>query len=245
MTENKIWLIPGYGHVPGDPEHSPDRPVEGHFHIWEQGILKGMPTKRFFWYSARQGLKGWWQAFKNGEIGLPFSGKPWNTYNYAQTVLVPRAIRDLEKVFKKGDAIYAHSLGTAVALGFIARNPGMASKVVFMNGAAHVDVSLPIMMKNPDTLFLNIAVKTDNVLSVMGAWFGARFGKQRVIGNGLKIYPDNVSQTILDDKLTQKLYRDARGWDLRGNNPDNIGDHSYSFKWAGNWPRIREFFTGG
>ena len=225
----KIVMIPGYNHDPSSKKHSPDRIPAGHFHIWNNGVLKGYETQKFHWYSGRQFrdlLKAW-------RAGYP------DTYKWAYCELAHRAAERLIKEAPIGSVAFAHSLGTKVVREALELSPGHFSKVICLNGAVHNYEMLETMDKNRRTAFLNLAVKSDSILSLAGAWFGPKFGKHPTIGNGLAELPSHARQVILDDPEQQKRYRDRFGWDIRGDNPRAIGDHSYSFNWSGNWPLIQ------
>lgn len=212
--------------------------------MWQNGLLKGMPTECHGWYSGLQGREGWKRAKAEGGVSLiPGDGKAYNTYGYAYNVLAKRAAKEAYQNIERGGYALCHSLGSKVVAEILRLEPNFFSRVVILQGAIHNYDMLPVMFSNRETNFLNVAVETDDVLAKTGAWFGPKFWKQPVIGNGLKVYPGNVEQVILDDEETQKLYWKTRGIKLCGDNPESYGDHSVSFRYKENWPPIREFLT--
>lgn len=242
MSSDTIHLFNGYNHDPMIEEHSPSRIPDGHFYIWENGLLRGLPTQRHGWYSGLQGLAGWKRAKTEGGVSLiPGDGKAYNTYGYAYKVLAKRAAIEAIKNAEPGGSALAHSLGTKVVAEILKLKPNFFKNVLCLQGAVHNYDMLPVMYENREVKFLNVAVKTDDVLSKLGRTFGPKFGLHPVIGNGLPHYPGNVEQVCLDDPDQQKYYKEHFGFDLRGNNPDSYGDHSESFEWKGNWDKLRGF----
>ena len=233
MTDTVIHLIPGYNHDPDDPKHSPYRIPEGHFHIWSTGAFRDLPVRPFPWYSGRQ-FRDLFRAWRAGY---------WDSYKWAYEELAVEAARRLACLPTGGQA-FAHSLGTYVVLRALDLRPGLFSRVILCNGAAHLEDALPVIRRHGETRFLNVAVATDQVLSLAGAWFGPKFGREDTIGNGIPDLPGNVIQAILDDPDCQRRFRTQYGWELRGDNPATMGDHSYSFHWPGNWPLFRAFLAG-
>lgn len=231
----KLAMIHGYNHDPSVHEHSPFRPG-GNFDIWKD-MLPDHEYHPLPWYSAIQ-RRDLFKAWKHG---------CWNTYFYSYKKLAPRAAVDGLLKFQhfEGEHLIAHSLGTRVALQIVERLPNAFSKVLLLNGAERCDVAIEIIRRNPQVEFLNIAVGTDDIVGRLGAWMEPSFGKHGCIGSGIPGWMDttNVDEFRLDDPWEQQWCEDHFDWDIRGDNPDTIGDHSFSFLHEGNWPLYRRFFS--
>ena len=251
---NVVDMVCGYNHNPSDPKNSARRVPDGHYHIWPRGPLLGFTTKGLDWYSGQSGIRGWLEAFADGHVELPsFTMRfPFisidTTYSDAYTRLAKMAGDRLVNE-AAGDMAFAHSLGTRVVLLANKWRPGLHKRIALVGGAETVEQALPIIKANPDTQFLNVCAKADDIVRFMGGIFAPedkRTLSEDCLANGIPedLIPDNVTQVILDDPDTQELYREKYGWDLRGDNPDSIGDHGYYFLWEGNWPLYQAFFKG-
>jgi pimeloyl-ACP methyl ester carboxylesterase len=233
-------MVHGYNHDPNDPDFTASR-AGGEFDIWPRMLVR-QGCDPLHWYSGRQGLRGRLRALSAGYFR--------NTYAFSYEILAVRAARHLaEHAFhivttRRGKPyVICHSLGSRVVLLAMKQYPNLFSKVLFLNGAESSDVAEPIIGLNDKTKILNICVKTDDVLSVMGAVFEPRFGYHPCMGqHGLKECGKNVKQLFLDDPQTQKNIFEANGWTIAGDNPKSIGDHFYSYTFEGNWPLYQRFF---
>ena len=228
----KVYMVPGYGHAPGDRRHGPERP-DGHFPQWETGILKGIQTERFAWYS---GLKFW-------DLPKAWRAGYWDTYKWAYDDLALQAARQMIRVIEPGSYVLAHSLGSRAVLEAIRLRPDLFDRVAFIQGSVTVDDAMQVIYGNPDIKFLNIALRTDQVLSIFGRWFAPDPGPDRVIGNGIKVRPSHLEQVILDDTHDQARMLARYGVRPVGDNPDSVGDHEVGFRYAENWPVVRDFLT--
>ncbi|WP_147300963.1 hypothetical protein [Aestuariispira insulae] len=233
MTDALI-LVPGYNHDPDDPHHSPSRIPDGHFYLWQTGAFSGRPVIPFPWYSGRQ-FRDVLRAWRAGY---------WDTYKWAYGDLSVAAAKRLSRM-PPGHPVFAHSLGSRVVMKALEFTPGLFCRVILCNGAVHQKEALAVMESNPGVEFLNVAVKTDHVLSLAGAWFGPALGREATVGTGIAKYPGNVRQVVLDDPENQAWYKDHYGWSLQGDDPNSVGDHSYSFQWPGNWPLFHAFLQDG
>lgn len=254
MNKPKIDMICGYNHDPSDPDNSPWRENGGHYSIWSQGPLAGFDTYGLEWYSGRSGIRGWLEAFADGHVGLPRLIPRWpfisieTTYSDAYDRLAVEAADKLTDE-AAGDMAFAHSLGTRVVLLANKWRPGLHERVALVGGAETISEALPIIKGNPDTHFLNVCAKSDDIVRLMGGVFAPEDSKGVVepcLANGIpeEDLPGNVTQVVLDDPATQKKYKNEFGWDIRGDNPDSIGDHAYYFLWKGNHPLFQAFFKG-
>ncbi len=232
MTKRPLLMIHGYNHRPDHPKHGPHRPG-GNFDIWPQIFTDHAPLF-LEWDSALQG-RDLWRAMRNG---------CWNTYNFAYSRLAPAAVEQANDMVAPVDGpidIVAHSLGTRVALLLLTLRPHKFDRVLLMNGAETVYIANRIIRNYPDIRFKNVAVRTDDVVAGLGAWFEPRPGRHPCIGNGIggRLPLDNLNEVILDDPVQKDYYHRNYGWRIDGDNPDSRGDHSYSFLNKNNWPLLR------
>jgi len=86
-------------------------------------------------------------------------------------------------------------------------------------------------------------VHEDDVLSKLGGFAPPFFKDDIFIGQaGLGITLPNWKDYQLDGKECQKWGKE-NGYNLRGDNPDSIGDHRYSHTWLPNWKLYRDILT--
>lgn len=226
-----VSLVSGYDHDPADPKHSPSRDG-GCYTIWKSQ-LPHRHCEGLNWYSGRLGIKGYFKAL--------FDGFNWRgTYVYAYDVLALRAAKKLVERYQhytvKPDVI-CHSLGSRVVLKAMEECPNMFNKVIFFNGANLSEEAECIIRQNPHTKILNVCVKEDDVLSKMGGLFAPKLGYDGTMGQaGLNLVRSNFEQVFLD--MPHEKYAK---YDLRGDNPDSYGDHSYSYEYLPNWDLYRDF----
>lgn len=230
MTEN-IILVHGYNSRPGDKKHGPSK----QFDQWED-MFREFDCIRYPWDSALNfNLSDMFRAWMNGYR---------TTYGLAYGKLSKEAGERLVFTAPRHQLVFGHSLGTKVIIDALRNGPGMFKRVIFCNGAVLAKDALPVIRDNPEIQFLNIACREDDTLAKLGANFSGSRG--RCIGNGLELeeLPDNMEQVILDDPDAQE-YFDSRDLKIRGDDPDNYGDHSFSFEWKGNWSLFTEFMKMG
>jgi len=158
-------------------------------------------------------------------------------YRYAWDQAEKASLKLAEKINAESEPvnIMCHSLGSRVtiqALKFV--SPEKINKVIIFNGAELVR-NVVGLNNEIQKKILNIAVRTDDVLRFLGA----RFSGDR---NGPTVGQMGVpgwNNIFLDDPLVQKEYKEQFGWDLRGDNPNSLFDHWYSFRFDGNAPLIK------
>jgi len=232
-----VVMIHGYDYDPFDPNNSPFA-NDGAFTAWTKH-LDGKKIVPLPWYSARA-VKDIFRAWMAGHL---------TTYSWAYLDLVEPAVDKLLNIkAPRLPDVICHSLGSRVILRALEERPNSFRRVIFLNGAETVKAATPIIRNSPWTQFLNISVSTDDVLKRLGAWFEPEFGKHALIGYrgiGASAGLENLTEVQLDDKGTQQFYRRQYGWDLRGDNPDSIGDHRFSYLHEGNWPLYRTFLRQG
>lgn len=229
-----IFLIHGFDHDPSASEHSPLR-AGGQYPIWMEQ-LKGCAPFPFLWYSGR--VSHFWRAWKAGH---------YNPYRWAYDDLAPAAADDLIKEIEGSstdpvDAL-CHSLGTRATLLAAKKRPDLFRRIILLNGAQAKEEAVQIIKASSGIEFLNIAVKTDDVLKRLGARFAPGFGRDEMIGRH-RISSHNCTTIILDNKK-DKSYWLNRGIHIKGDNPKKWSDHSYSFLWAENWKIYRLFLNNG
>ncbi len=232
MPKRPLLMIHGYNHRPGHPKHGPFRP-SGNFDIWPRIFTDHEPLF-LEWDSALQG-RDMWRAMRHG---------CWNTYQFAYSRLAPAAVKQANDMLSAIDGpidIVAHSLGTRVALLLLTWRPHAFGRVLLMNGAETISVADSIVRQYPRIKFKNVAVRTDDVVAGLGAWFEPRIGRHPCIGNGMttRLPVENLKEVILDDPVQKDYYHRNHGWRINGDNPDSRGDHSYSFLNENNWPLLR------
>ncbi len=235
MTDkHPIIMIHGYNHNPRNINHSAARIPDGHFYIWGN-IFSKRSTIPFHWYSGRK-WRDVFKAWANGEI---------NSYAYAYEHLSIHAADNLWRMVIDSDKkfdIVCHSLGARVALSVMDRVPNCFRRVMFLNGAESREIAGNVFRKNNETEILNVAVSTDDVLGKVGRWrvAGGCMGQQ-----GIPNKTENIYEVFLDDANDQIFLKDLHGWEIEGDNPDKIGDHSYSFKNPKNHALMRYFMENG
>ena len=233
-----IYLVHGYNHDPAIEAHDPGR-AGGHFEEWEQ-MLQSRESVRFPWHS---GVKGRWR-----DILCAWRGGYGTTYGWAYGQLAMAAARRLARAaVAEGRLVdvLCHSLGARVALQAVALVPAAFRRVLILNGAETVDEASRVFRLAPRVRFLNLGAGADDVVRIAGGIFAPPLGYDRCLANGIGgTTAGNVLDLMLDAPATRRFYQRWRGWDLRGDNPRTIGDHSYSFRWPGNWPLIRAFLDG-
>lgn len=82
-------------------------------------------------------------------------------------------------------------------------------------------------------------VPSDGVLRIPGRFapgFGGDFVGNTPLG---ALAPANWTDLPLDDELFKIKLFGSHGWRVAGDNPDQIGDHWYSFENENNWPLYR------
>ncbi len=225
-----VVLIHGYKYDPtASNEHNPHTTI---FRDWRKQ-LKDFHVVDYGWFSVPFSLRNLLNAWSNGH---------YNTYRWAWE-LAKKESDNLVNVIKNvGECnLIAHSLGTRVALQAIKKGANVHT-ALFFNGAEYSNTAANIAELS-QTKFHNMYVHEDDVLKKVGRFAPPFFGDDIFIGQaGLKIHLNNWRDYHLDSKQTQ-LWGKERGYDLRGDNPDSIGDHWYSHTWLPNWELYRDILT--
>ena len=92
---------------------------------------------------------------------------------------------------------------------------------------------------------LNVTVRADDVLNKLGSVFAPEAFIKSVVGqSGIENPPDHWLDICLDDEGVQERASAASYKNLRGDNPNNIADHWYSYRHADNWPLFCDFLNG-
>lgn len=234
-----IITIHGYNSDPSSKKYS-DRPDSQQREF--ANALSPHDTMSFNWFSGVQG--NWWHILR------AWGNKCPTTYHLAYKILAIKAADEFLARYEgaRDLNVFAHSLGSRVVLQAINRNPSMFARVCFINAAERVSVASPILKKAPHIKVLNCRVISDDVLDKAAGYMSPGRGKEAILGQDgddvLSLYSDNFTQITLDRKEHQVFYKEKYGFDLRGDNPDDYGDHHFSYRHKGNWPLYQAFFHG-
>lgn len=239
-TENPPSLVPtspllmvhGFRY---DPKSIKDNPHTSTFLLWNEMLQADNRSYGFGWYSVPMGPRGLFRAWRN---------RHRNTYRYAWDLALSASTALATLVAPEAD-IVCHSLGSRVVMQCLKTRPDLKPRqVLIFNGAEYAFEGLAVAKAHPDTEFFNIIVKTDAVLSVFGAHAAPGIFMGGVLGlSGVPDAPSNWHDIVLDSEEVKEWGRE-NGMFLEGDNPSQISDHWYSFKWAGNWPLYRRILAG-
>ena len=210
------------------------------FGLWRRDLIPDRSSLGFGWYSVPAGFRAILQAWSHGR---------YNTYRWAYD-LADDAGQALARVILAVGGpcdLLCHSLGSRVVIKALQTESSLPVRnVLFMNGAELSSVAYPTILANPHVRFVNLVVSEDDVLSKLGSVFAPKGGLYTpVIGRaGLdgKIL-GNWIDVVLDDPEVQ-IWGARNGWALRGDNPDSIGDHWFTYKHKGNRGLIRAALDG-
>ncbi len=231
MPPDALVMVHGFGY---DPEAvGPADPRQSLYPRW--CVMAQRPATGFAWYSVPPGLRHLARAWMRGH---------WNRYHYAWS-LAEQAGSRLARLLDRGPPadILCHSLGSRVVLCALEEH-APARRVLIFNGAAETGQALDIARRRPEIEFLNVVVRSDDVLDKAGEWFTPTLGQAEVIGSkGLRGAPANWTDIPLDDPDFRARAR-RLGYDLRGDNPRSVGDHWYSYDWEPNWELWRGLLDG-
>lgn len=226
-----IILVHGFLYDPS--ASNKNNPYDTLFKEWGEQ-LKGFHVVPYGWFSVPSGVVNLVRAWKHGH---------WNRYRWAWA-LAKKESDNLVKIINSiGPCnVIAHSLGTRVVLQAI-KNKANIHTALFLNGAEYSGTAQIIAENAPSVQFHNMYVHEDDVLRSMGRFAPPIFKKNIFIGQaGLGVRLHNWKDYQLDsEKLHQ--WGDENGYDLRGDNPDSIGDHWYSHRWLPNWDLYRDILT--
>lgn len=225
-----VILIHGYLYDP--KATNTDNPHTTLFKRWREQ-LKDFYVVDHGWFSAPSTFNN---LFKAWEAGY------YNRYRWAWHLAKLEADYLINVIEDIGECnIIAHSLGTRVALQAI-RKKANVNTAIFLNGAEYSSTARNIAELS-STQFHNMYVHEDDVLSKAGRLAPPFFKDDIFIGQtGLGVRLNNWKDYQLDSEQTQ-LWGKNRGYDLRGDNPNSIGDHWYSQTWLPNWELYRDILT--
>ncbi len=226
-----IILIHGYKYDPtAANEHNPYTTI---FKDWRKQ-LKDFHVIDYGWFSVPFSLRNLLSAWSNGH---------YNTYRWAWDLARKEADYLINVIEDVGECnIIAHSLGTRVALQATKKKANV-NTAIFLNGAEYSKTAANIAELSA-TKFHNMYVHEDDVLATAGRFAPPFFNKDdSFIGQtGIGVRLDGWKDYQLDSKQVQ-LWGKNRGYDLKGDNPDSIGDHGYSHTWLPNWDLYRDILT--
>lgn len=233
-----VTFVHGFYHEPGEGKHSPFA-ENGVYTNWVEGLSEGRYSLPLQWYSGLP-FRDVFRAWRSGHL---------STYAWAYEDLAQDAARRLagNEMFVGTDVI-CHSLGSRVVLQALKLRPGMFRRVLMLNGAETIEEATPIVMANPMVQFLNIVVYGDDMLGRLGEWLEPKLGRHGCIGQqGFTRKKElfNLCEVRLDWPAVQDNFKLRYGWDLRGDDPDEISDHNFSYIHPGNWDLYRQFLDHG
>ena len=207
----------------------------GSFVRWRRDLVPDRPGFGFGWYSVPAGFRATLKAWSHGR---------YNTYRWAYD-LADEAGQALAKVILAVGSpcdLLCHSLGSRVVIKALWTEPALPVRnVVFMNGAELSHTAFLTALANPHVRFVNLIVAEDDVLGKLGSVFAPEGGLYTpVIGrkglDGRELH--NWVDIVLDNPDVQ-IWGAKYGWSLRGDNPDSIGDHWFTYQHKGNHGLIR------
>lgn len=133
--------------------------------------------------------------------------------------------------------IICHSLGSrVVAQAIHYAGYKNINRVVILNGA---ELVRNVKGMQSDKI-LNVCVRTDDVLGLLGSRFSGDKNGPTVGQFGV---PGWVN-VFLDDPKTIKTLKDRYNWTVQGDNPESMFDHWYSYRFEGNHDLIKAWFDG-
>lgn len=226
-----IILIHGFLYDPTTTNK--DNPHATLFREWRKQ-LEGFSVIDYSWFSVPATINNLFKAWSNG---YP------TRYRWAWGLAKDEANRLTNLISGLEECnIIAHSLGTRVALQAIKKKANIHT-AIFLSGAEYSSTA-SIIAENSKTQFHNMWIREDDVLAKLGRFAPPFFGNDIFIGQaGLGIKLDNWKDYQLDGKECQE-WGEENGYDLRGDNPNSIGDHRYSHTWLPNWELYRDILKG-
>lgn len=222
-----IILIHGYKYDPnGADTNNPHATI---FKTWREQ-LEGFSVVDYGWFSVPSTWSNLVKSWKKGH---------YTRYRWAWQLAKEESTNLVNVINKIGPCnIIAHSLGTRVALQAI-KNGANVKTALFLNGAEYSSTAKIIAMNRPSVQFHNMYVYEDDVLAKAGRFAPPLFKDDIFIGQrGLQVRLHNWLDYQLDSEERQEWGK-YRGYDLRGDNPDSMGDHRYSYTWLPNWKLYR------
>ena len=242
---NPVIMVHGFRYDPRS--QSTDNPhwhgylgESGSFVRWRRDLIPDHLGFGFGWYSVPGGFGSVLRAWAHGR---------YNTYRWAYGLANDAGQALARVILAVGGPcdVLCHSLGSRVVLRALQTGSALPIRnILFMNGAELSDVAYSTVLVNPHIRFINLVVDEDDVLSKLGSVFAPKGGLYTsVIGRaGLdgKVL-NNWIDVVLDDPDVQ-IWGAKHGWALRGDNPNSIGDHWFTYKHKGNHGLIRAALDG-
>lgn len=211
-------------------QRSRDNPDSHTYPRWEQ-MLGISGAQRHAWFSVPLSFKNVFRSWLHGR---------WNRYRWAWDLAEAESFK-VATALRRQPApvdVVCHSLGSRVVL--LALELGApAARVLILNGAEYAITAARVANKRDEIEFFSACVKTDDVLNKLGRFAPGWGGK--FVGNGPlgASAPPNWTDLPLDDDDFRRRMKTVYDWDLAGDNPDESGDHWFSFEHEGNWPLYR------
>ena len=226
-----VLLVHGFQYDPA--AEGRDNPHNHTFPRWGE-MLGHLPTVRHAWFSVPLTRRNIWQAWRHGR---------WNRYRWAWDLAHDEAVKVADRLsdFAEPPDIICHSLGSRVVVEALSLG-APAARVLFLNGAEYLETAARVARRRSEIEFFSVVVPSDDVLRIPGRFapgFGGEFVGNTPLG---ALAPANWTDLPLDDPNFQGAMKELYGWDLAGDNPDQMGDHWYSFEHEDNWPLYLAIF---
>ena len=239
-----LIMVNGFDYDP--TEHSDDNPHQTLFEEWRESVQKYTDDDwecfGFGWYSAELEPGSWLGGLVRAH---------WNPYRWGWELAGNAAGILAQAIQKRLDGpsaeicIIAHSLGARVVLSALSQLPSESvARVLLLNGSEYSQSS-KVIATYTDSHVLNVIVRADDVLNKLGSVFAPEAFIKAVVGqSGIHNPPDNWLDICLDDPGVQARATTCGYDNIRGDNPDNIADHWYSYRHVDNWPLFCDFLSG-
>ena len=226
-----VLLVHGFQYDPQATDRS--NPYEHTFPRWREMLRLSDESDVVYhaWFSVPLTPINIWRAWRHGR---------WNRYRWAWDLAKAEGVAlamTLPALGSKPVDIVCHSLGSRVVLKALELG-APAGRVLILNGAEYQAQGLRVAQMRRDVEFFATVVPEDDVLNKLGR-FAPGWGGD-FVGNTLQIRPPpNWTDLPLDGKSFKTQLLEINGWRVAGDNPNQSGDHWYSFENEDNWPLYR------
>lgn len=240
-TDKIAILVNGFDYDP--TQKNSDNPHQTLFKNWSDNIRtyasEDWQCFGFGWYSAELEPLSLLSGISRGH---------WNPYRWAWE-LAGKAGGILANIIdsRRNDSpceicIVAHSLGARVVLSALRQlDPITVDRVLLLNGSEYSQTAKVIATYTRSHV-LNVVVKADDVLGKLGTLFAPEAFIRAVVGqSGISNPPQTWLDINLDDSHVQSLVAEYN--DLRGDNPNGIADHWFTYTHLPNWLLFGDFLA--
>lgn len=243
-----VIMIHGFDFDPRSKKHSPEGPTGELFPAWRYHLTGVTTPVAHPWFSVPRTLGNIVGAWRSGYL---------DRYKWAFHLADVEGRGPLRsKIMEHAPTnILCHSLGSRVVLsalsspatgsGSLFNADRLVGRVLLLNAAEHVPAARDAAEYHFGVEFFNVVVRTDDILRGLGGLMSPRIGYESCVGQvGMGDPPPNWHDLVLDDPDLQFGWGLEHGYDLRGDDPDGVGDHWYSYEWAPNWELYRNILSG-